>query len=76
MNRLITSTYNEQKYRTIGMRPIDVTPANADKLLITVYKRVKIAALAQLKVSDSICVSIINLRQSLRKVICQIGQQR
>ncbi|XP_024891526.1 uncharacterized protein LOC112467234 [Temnothorax curvispinosus] len=39
------------------MRPIDVTPAIADKLLTTVYSHVKIAAPARFKVGDSVRVS-------------------
>ncbi|XP_020298755.1 uncharacterized protein LOC109862991, partial [Pseudomyrmex gracilis] len=39
------------------MRPIDVTPIIADKLLTTVYSNVKIAGPAQFKVGDPICVS-------------------
>ncbi|XP_024875670.1 uncharacterized protein LOC112457031 [Temnothorax curvispinosus] len=39
------------------MRPIDVTPAIADKLLKTVYSHVKIVAPAQFKVGDSVRVS-------------------
>ncbi|XP_025159352.1 uncharacterized protein LOC112589601 [Harpegnathos saltator] len=44
--------YNTRKHRTIGMRPIDVTPEIADKLLHTVYNNVKIAAPARFKVGD------------------------
>ncbi|XP_070151047.1 uncharacterized protein [Polyergus mexicanus] len=43
----LVSDYNARKHRTIGMRPIDVTPAIADKLLNTVYSNVKIAAPAR-----------------------------
>jgi len=50
------SEYNARKHRTIGMRPIDVTPAIANKLLTTVYSRIKIAAPARFKVSDSVRV--------------------
>ncbi|XP_024882914.1 uncharacterized protein LOC112461768, partial [Temnothorax curvispinosus] len=39
------------------MRPIDVTPAIADKLLTMVYSHVKIAAPARFKVGDSVRVS-------------------
>jgi len=39
------------------MRPIDVTPEIAKRLLYTVYSRVKIAAPAKFKVGDRICVS-------------------
>ncbi|XP_020298677.1 uncharacterized protein LOC109862918, partial [Pseudomyrmex gracilis] len=44
--------YNARKHRTIGMRPIDVTPAITEKLLTTVYSNVKIAGPAQFKVGD------------------------
>ncbi|XP_070169701.1 uncharacterized protein [Polyergus mexicanus] len=39
------------------MRPIDVTPAIADKLLNTVYSNIKIAAPARFKVADPVRVS-------------------
>ncbi|XP_018368543.1 PREDICTED: uncharacterized protein LOC108764695 [Trachymyrmex cornetzi] len=39
------------------MCPIDVTSAIADRLLTTVYNRVKIAALTRYKVGDSVRVS-------------------
>ncbi|XP_011687476.1 PREDICTED: uncharacterized protein LOC105449791 [Wasmannia auropunctata] len=51
------SEYNARKHRTIGMRPIDVTPTIANKLLTTVYNHVKIAAPARFKVGDSVRVS-------------------
>ena len=49
------SNYNARKYRT--MRLVDITPAIADRLLTMIYNCVKIAALAQYKVDDSIHVS-------------------
>ena len=49
--------YNARKHRTIGMKPIDVTPAIADKLLNTVYNNIKIAAPARFKVGNSVRVS-------------------
>ncbi|XP_050447454.1 uncharacterized protein LOC126849552 [Cataglyphis hispanica] len=49
--------YNARKHRTIGMRPVDVTPAIADKLLNTVYSNVKIAAPAKFKLDDPVRVS-------------------
>ncbi|XP_070152775.1 uncharacterized protein [Polyergus mexicanus] len=51
--------YNAREHCTIGMRPIDVTPAIADKLLNTVYNvsNIKIAASARFKVGDPIRVS-------------------
>ncbi|XP_029679991.1 uncharacterized protein LOC115245704 [Formica exsecta] len=39
------------------MRPIDINPAIADKLLNTVYNNVKIAAFAKFKVGDPVRVS-------------------
>ncbi|XP_011687488.1 PREDICTED: uncharacterized protein LOC105449807 [Wasmannia auropunctata] len=39
------------------MRPINVTPTIANKLLTTVYNHVKIAALARFKVGDLVRVS-------------------
>jgi len=56
LSRLVVE-YNARKHRTIGMKPIDVTPAIADKLLNTVYNNVKIAAPARFKVGDSVRVS-------------------
>lgn len=53
----LVSEYNARKHRTIGMRPVDVTPAIAEKLLNTVYSRVKIAAPARFKVGNSVRVS-------------------
>ncbi|XP_029676951.1 uncharacterized protein LOC115243837 [Formica exsecta] len=40
------------------MRPIDVNPAIADKLLNTVYSNVKIAAPARYKVGDPVRVKV------------------
>ncbi|XP_020296715.1 uncharacterized protein LOC109861466 [Pseudomyrmex gracilis] len=51
LSRLLVE-YNARKHRTIDMRPIDVTLAIADKLLITVYSNVKIAGPARFKVGD------------------------
>ena len=56
LSRLV-SEYNNRKHRTIGMRPIDVTPGIAKRLLSTVYSRVKIAAPAKFKVGDPVRVS-------------------
>ncbi|KYN16160.1 hypothetical protein ALC57_11592, partial [Trachymyrmex cornetzi] len=53
----LVSNYNARKHRTISMRPVDVTPGIADRLLVTVYNRVKIAAPARYKVGDSVRVS-------------------
>lgn len=53
----LMSEYNARKHRAIGMRPIDVTPAIANKLLKTVYSRVKIVAPARFTVGESVRVS-------------------
>jgi len=53
----LVSEYNARKHRTIGMRPIDVTPVITNKLL-TVYSRIKIAAPTRFKVGDSVRVSM------------------
>ncbi|XP_070158973.1 uncharacterized protein [Polyergus mexicanus] len=49
LSRLVRE-YNVRKHRTIGMRPIDVIPAIADKLLNTIYSNVKIATPARFEV--------------------------
>ncbi|KAL6417674.1 hypothetical protein ACFW04_014400 [Cataglyphis niger] len=48
--------YNARKHRTIGARPVDVTP-RAEKLLNTVYSNIKIAAPAKFKPGDPVRVS-------------------
>jgi hypothetical protein len=53
----LVSDYNARKHRTIGMRPADVTPAIAKKLLDTVYSSIKIAGPAKFKVGDKVRVS-------------------
>ncbi|XP_067216886.1 uncharacterized protein [Linepithema humile] len=53
----LVSEYNGRKHRTIGMRPIDVTPEIAKGLLSTVYSRIKIAAPAKFRVGDPVSVS-------------------
>jgi len=52
----LVSDYNARKHRTIGMRPL-VTPAVAERLLTTVYNRIKIAGPAKFKIGDSVRVS-------------------
>ncbi|XP_067211747.1 uncharacterized protein [Linepithema humile] len=47
----LVSEYNGRKHRTIGMRPIDVTPEIAKGLLSTVYSRIKIAAPAKFRIA-------------------------
>ena len=56
LSRLV-SNYNNRKHRTINMRPSDVTPATAKRLLSTVYSRVKIAGPAKFKLGDAVRVS-------------------
>ncbi|XP_050452211.1 uncharacterized protein LOC126851919 [Cataglyphis hispanica] len=46
----LVSDYNARKHRTIGMRPVDATPAIAEKLLATVYSAIKIADPAKFKI--------------------------
>ena len=46
-----------RKHRTIGIRPANVTPAIAERLLDTVYSVIKIAGPAKFKVGDSVRVS-------------------
>ncbi|XP_011693095.1 PREDICTED: uncharacterized protein LOC105453091 [Wasmannia auropunctata] len=53
----LISEYNARKHQTIGMRPMDVISVIANKLLITVHNRIKIAAPARVKVGDSVRVS-------------------
>jgi len=53
----LVSNYNAQKHRMIGMQPVDVTLAVAEKLLATVYSAIKIAGPAKFKVDDSVRVS-------------------
>lgn len=53
----LVSDYNTRKHRTIGMRPVDVTPAIAERLLATVYSAIKIAGPAKFKIGDSVRVS-------------------
>ncbi|XP_024884665.1 uncharacterized protein LOC112462840 [Temnothorax curvispinosus] len=53
----LLSNYNRRRHRTIRMRPADVTPTVAEKLLRTVYGRAKIAAPAKFRVGDPVRVS-------------------
>jgi len=53
----LVSDYNACKHRTIDMRPADVTPAIAERLLDTVYSAIKIAGPSKFKVGDSVGVS-------------------
>ncbi|XP_029680860.1 uncharacterized protein LOC115246281 [Formica exsecta] len=47
----------KSEHCTIDMRPVDVTPTIADKLLNTVCSNIKIAAPARFKVADPVRVS-------------------
>jgi len=66
----VISNYNARKYRTIGMRPVDVTPAIA-RLLTTIYNCLKIVAIRRV-----IRYAWTNLRQSLIKVTRRIETRR
>lgn len=54
---LLVAEYNASKHRTINMRPVDVTPTIAKKLLTTIYSRIKIAGQSRFKVNDFVRVS-------------------
>jgi len=56
LSRLM-SNYIIRKHRIIGMRPVDITPAVAERHSATMYSAIKIAGPAKFKVGDSICVS-------------------
>jgi len=47
----------QRKHRTISMRPAEVTPAIAERLMDTVYSAIKIAGPSKFKVGDSVRVS-------------------
>jgi len=53
----LVSDYNARMHRIIGMRPADVTPAIAERLLDMVYSAIKIADPSKFKVGDSVRVS-------------------
>jgi len=53
----LVSDYNARKHRIIGMRPADVTPAIAERLLDTVYSAIKIAGPSKFNLGDSVRVS-------------------
>ncbi|XP_011631165.1 uncharacterized protein LOC105423170 [Pogonomyrmex barbatus] len=48
----LVSDYNVRKYSTIDLRPVDVTPAIAKRLLDTVYSAIKIAGPAKFKTTE------------------------
>ncbi|EFN67316.1 hypothetical protein EAG_11871, partial [Camponotus floridanus] len=50
----LVSDYNARKHRTIDMRPVNVTPAIAERLLAIVYNRVNTEDPAKFKVGDSV----------------------
>jgi len=56
LSRLVLN-YIVRKYRTIGMRPVDVTPAIPERLLTMVYSAIKTAGPTKFKVGHSVCVS-------------------
>ena len=58
---------------TIGMRPAEVSPAIAERLLNTVYSAIKIAGPAKFKIGDSAWAST---RRFFRRVTRQIGPPR
>ncbi|XP_036139528.1 uncharacterized protein LOC118644645 [Monomorium pharaonis] len=51
------SLLKDDRKQNIGMRPVDVTPAVAERLLNMVYSSIKIAGRAKFKVGDSVRVS-------------------
>lgn len=53
----LLNDYNRRRHRTIGMRPIDVTPKNSKHLLNTVYSKIKILGPAKFKIGDKVRVS-------------------
>ncbi|XP_029665668.1 uncharacterized protein LOC115237040 [Formica exsecta] len=53
----LVEEYNTRNHRTIGMRPVDETPAIANKLSNTVYSNIKIAAPAKFKVANPVRIS-------------------
>ncbi|XP_011859021.1 PREDICTED: uncharacterized protein LOC105556534 [Vollenhovia emeryi] len=67
----LTAEYNARKHRTIGMRPVDVTPAVADRLLKTVYNHIKIAGRQSSKWATR--YALADTRRYSRRVIRQIG---
>ncbi|XP_071580495.1 uncharacterized protein [Temnothorax nylanderi] len=69
----LLSNYNRRRHRTIGMRPTDVTPTVAEKLLRTVYSRAKIAAPARFRVDDPVRVS--KLKQSSKGLHSQLDHR-
>ena len=56
-NRVYLQSITRKNIEPIGMRPCDVTPAIADRLLATVYSNLKIAAPARFKLSEFMRVS-------------------
>lgn len=54
----ITKKYNNTKHRTIGMKPSEVTEENEQKLLKTVYNRIKLAEIkSKFHVGDYVRIS-------------------
>jgi len=46
----LVSDYNARKHRTISIRPADVTPAIAERLLDMMYSAIRIAGPSKFKV--------------------------
>jgi len=73
LSRLV-SNYNARKHRTIGMRPVVVTPAVAERLFATVYSAIKIAGPAKFKVGDSIVLILLSNnileRVKIDRILC------
>ncbi|XP_011859444.1 PREDICTED: uncharacterized protein LOC105556941 [Vollenhovia emeryi] len=59
------SRYNRRIHRTIRMRPVDVTPEAAERLLSTVYSRTKIAASGRFKIDDAVQWGAMSVATSL-----------
>ncbi|XP_066600013.1 uncharacterized protein [Prorops nasuta] len=57
MLQQLVDKYNSRKHRTIGMRPADVKPEHANKLLATVFSNIKIVGRAKFKVGDFVRIS-------------------
>lgn len=53
----LVNDYNNRKHRTIRMKPIEVTPKIAKKLLTTVFSHIKIAGPSRFKVGDYVRIS-------------------
>jgi len=70
----LVSNYNARKHWTIGMRPVDVTLAVAERLLATVYSAIKITGRRNSK--WVIRYAWASTRRSLKRVKHQIGSPK